>query len=386
MQFSERSEEDRRLNERVRQLLYGDEGCDRPGREDKGSSTHPLAQDFNEILDLVSLGSGSLTHHCFVTEGCTAHKNGKPIGSPCCKNRDESVEKVVASILNFLTGRAWVVASENRWTHTATTLKRIVVGYMLGGLLGKSLANLKSFWKLDGSMEAELAQVLREDAGNFDAQRKVRLGRIAKALAHEDASWQASVVQTSLQPIDALMYAAFGKKSKDVSSNFLAFLGWGSPGMAIAQASLWNMASEFHADNSAWALLVAVRGDFNAGAQRKFAREQLLQLSAGLLDHFETRWGEPPYSLTPLIDPETPEADRTRIAREFLDKPLHCLSPFLLTLRRYCPTVQRVLRDGVHVIRAWNANTKLGIDFVERLLGRVCTNVRAVMFPPPPSL
>ena len=362
---SERSDEAHRRNEQVRQILYGDVGCHRP---DKKGKVQSLVDDFDEILNLISLESGSLTHNCFVTEGCPANKNGKRVGATCCKNRDEAVEKVAAAVLNFLTGRAWVVASENRWTHTATTLKRIVVGYLLGGLLGKSLNNLQSFWGLDDNVEAELAQVLREDAGNFDAQRKVRLLRIARTLAHEDAPWQAAVVLTSLQPVEKLMYVAFGNKGKDVSSTFLDFVGWNSPGLATAQSSLWDLLSEFHADNTAWALLALGRGDFSAVAQRKFTRQQVLQLSAGLLDHFEMRWGEPPYSLIPLIERDTPEPVRKRIAREFLDKPLHCLSPFLLKLRRRCPNVQCLLRDGTHIIRAWNANTKLGIDFVERSL------------------
>ena len=42
------------------------------------------------------------------------------------------------------------------------------------------------------------------------------------------------------------------------------------------------------------------------------------------------------------------------------------MSAFLKRLRTRCPSVASLLKEGVHILRAWNSNTFLGIDFTER--------------------
>ena len=315
--YEERNEVDRQRNAQIRAILYGDGGCYRSPDTDREESPAPLLKDVDRLLELLTLSGKDLIHNCHVVDGCSAHKEGLPIGSRCCKDREESIEKVVVATLNFLTNRAWAVASESRWTHTCTTLKRIAIGCLLGGLLNKSLANLQTFWGVGEDVEAQLAALLREAAGNFDAQRKARLIRISKVLAHVDAPWQVGVTITALQPVDMLMYVAFGSKAKKQPASFLDLLGWHSPRLGNVQSAFLKMLTDFSDESPHWALVSAAGCDFRGDAQRKFARQQILQLAGGLLDHFETRWGEPPYTLLPLIEADVPLAQKRRIATMF---------------------------------------------------------------------
>ena len=113
-------------------------------------------------------------------------------------------------------------------------------------------------------------------------------------------------------------------------------------------------------------MLATLGCQFEGVAERHFARQLVLQISAGLLDHFETRWGEAPYSLLLLAEEGVPEREKRLRATAFLEKPEHCLSMFLQKLKCRFPSVSSLVRDGGAILRALNESTRLGIDFTER--------------------
>ena len=91
-----------------------------------------------------------------------------------------------------------------------------------------------------------------------------------------------------------------------------------------------------------------------------------MQLSASLFEHFDLKWCHPPYTLIPLLEEGVPLADKRRLAESFLRRPYHCCSFFLEKLRLNFPSVRSLLGEGVHVLRTWNSNLSLGIDYSER--------------------
>ena len=133
------------------------------------------------------------------------------------------------------------------------------------------------------------------------------------------------------------------------------------------QAHLCELLQDFAPQAASWIVLHVAGGDFQDGSVRRFARAQLFQLSASLLEHFELKWSQPPYSLLPLLEDAVPLGEKRRRARSFLqDRPGHCLSLFLRRLRSNFPSVASLLGGGVAVLRSWNSSVVLGIDVFER--------------------
>ena len=237
---------------------------------------------------------------------------------------------------------------------------------MLHGALPVSLDNVRAFWGVTPTVEAQLAALVDAADPNPDNHRKLRLARICKVLCHPSTSWQLSVLVTGLRVLDDFMYLVFGANVGQRPS-LLDLLGLRTPRFAEMQSRLCTFSRGFGSDPVSWTVLRLAGGDFQDGSVRKFARAHLFQLSASLFEHFELKWANPPYSLLPLLEEGVPVGEKRRRAKAFLqDCPAHCQSLFLHRLRIQCPSVAGLMNDGVHVLRSWCASQVLGIDFCER--------------------
>ena len=126
-----------------------------------------------------------------------------------------------------------------------------------------------------------------------------------------------------------------------------------------------------------WQLFHCVGGSPNEHRSILRAKESLLQLSVACLDHFELRMCNPPYSPTGLADPHLAADRRRQIATAFLRAPQHCLSLFCIRLRERYPELRSLLGEGRHLIEAWSTSTFVGIDWTERMHGRMRQDLRS---------
>ena len=323
--------------------------------EDRPESS--FRRDVRTLLDVVSFSQTHLTHPCSAP-GPGPHQK-------CCRTPEESVEKVTVAMLNVLLSRAWVVGGEGKWTHTMETLSRELVGYMLKGALPACLDNLQHFWGVSPSLEAQLAAQVDANDPNHECHRKLRLVRICKTMCQPGVSWQLAVLVTGLRVLDDFMYLVFGAHLEQRPS-LLDLLGLRTPRFAEMQAKFRELLQDF-APGVSWIVLQLAGGDFQDGSVRRFARANLFQLSASLVEHFELKWSQPPYSLLPLLEDDVPLGEKRRRARSFLqDRPAECLSLFLRRLRANFPSVPSLLGEGVAALRSWNSSVVLGIDVCER--------------------
>ena len=79
------------------------------------------------------------------------------------------------------------------------------------------------------------------------------------------------------------------------------------------QAKFRELLQDF-APGASWIVLQLAGGDFQDGSVRRFARANLFQLSASLVEHFELKWSQPPYSLLPLLEDDVPLGEKRRRA------------------------------------------------------------------------
>ena len=347
-------------------------------------SSGVFLKEIEEVFELVAADSQCLCHNCYVEPGSAAHRRGLLVGTRCCKDRDEAVDRVTAAVLNVLSAKAWPVAAENRWTHASTTLRRISLGFSLNNLFGKALCNMRSFYDAPDTLEAQLAAQLRADAGNHNVRMRLRLLRVARALGDDpDAKLKIATLVTGMEVVDEMLYNVFGNKVSG-KATLLDLLGSRTPVFAKMQSNLLSLLCDFRGEAVRWSLFAAFGGDFQQLHLRQFARCFLLQLSCSLYEHFEKKWSEPPYSLLLLLDDESPLApllEKRRRAQAFLNKPWHCCSMFLKQMRTRCATVPAVLAEGPAILRAWNESVPLGIDFVERSHAHLRLTLRSAAGP-----
>ena len=72
------------------------------------------------------MGPSLLKHHCWVAVGSRLHvEDGLTPKRPCCRTREDAIDRVVAPSLNMLVNRAWDRQAASRWTFVSKGIIRI---------------------------------------------------------------------------------------------------------------------------------------------------------------------------------------------------------------------------------------------------------------------
>jgi hypothetical protein len=158
----------------------------------------PLLQELELLIETVDMTRGEgFVYWNYVEEGCKDNLLGKPVGSPFCETTEESAAQVVVPVLNFLTAKSWVTATESRWTNIFSVLRRFVIGLAINGVLSSALTAIRQQLDIDDSIEEALAKAVLHDRENFSAKSRLRLLRITKALTLKHISPSPSPSDTS---------------------------------------------------------------------------------------------------------------------------------------------------------------------------------------------
>jgi hypothetical protein len=146
---------------------------------------------------------------------CDAHLTEEvPVGAKICASREAAIERVAAVVLNFLTGRAWLVATESRWTNVFTVLRRFVVGVAASKLLVKALEDVRLSLGNDDNLEEALLKIIKQSEQDWSSKNKLRLVRVVKVLCGPEIQWTLAVMACTLAPIELCQYAVRGHEKK----------------------------------------------------------------------------------------------------------------------------------------------------------------------------
>jgi hypothetical protein len=177
---------------------------------------------------------------------------------------------------------------------------------------------MRTFFDAPDNLEAQLAAALRKDATDHNARMRLRLLRISRTLGDDpDAKFKVATLVIGMDVVDEMLYKVFGNKVAG-KATLLDLLSWRTPVFAQVQSNLLMLLEDFRGEAAHWSLVAACGGDFKQPQLRQFARCFLMQLSSSLLEHFETKWAEPPYSLLPLLDDAVSLVEKRRRAKVFL--------------------------------------------------------------------
>ena len=328
-------------------------------------------------IDFGSFDAGRITHYCCVVEGSEEHLDGKPLGTPCCASKEESIDKVGVALVNWICHRAWGQVAASRWAKVMVSLRKVLAGFLAQRVLPECLRSVQTSWGVHEGLEAALARVVAADKDDFSSRQKLRLLRVCQRMCPADAARNLAIALICMLCVEPMLYDLLGDGDAkrratlaDVCSNSL------SP-ISKVQDRVVDRLERWGADGPPWLLLTCVGASPRDDGAALMAKAELLQMSAAIVDHFELRMSHPPYTLIRLLDPDLGKADQVRIAQGFLRAPQHCLSLFSQRLRQRCPSVKALLSRGRNVIEAWATSCFVGIDATERSHGQLRSDLRS---------
>lgn len=347
----------------------------------RGDKPSGFLQDLTLFLDTIDLytqdelaglglaeddgpGGGTLlTHWCSVAPGSREHGEGRALGTPCCSGREETLDKVMAALINFIVGRSWGTMALNRWTTVGLTMRRFVVCSLGPRLLPAALDDVRRHWGVQDTLEAGLARAVAIDREDFASQNKLRLLRLAKVLCKPTCPLATSLSMVSMLPIDEIMYDLFGHQR--TRATLWQLMDPAASSITMGQLKLLACLSTWTAEAS-WFVASVLGVGFADRRTRMMARAQILQASCGILDCFELQMEKPPFSLIVVALDSVPRQERLAIANSFFAEDPRCLSVFAQRLRRLYPNPSELLARGCQVIEAWAKGTYPCIDLSER--------------------
>ena len=130
----------------------------------------PLWQELQELALLWDLKFSDceeekIIHFCWAEpESWACTREGRTAGHPCCRNREEAIERMATPLINIVVHGPWDRSAANRWTYVGKVLRLTIVGFASARILPMALKELKFCWRVADNMHAQLAAWISKDA------------------------------------------------------------------------------------------------------------------------------------------------------------------------------------------------------------------------------
>jgi hypothetical protein len=337
-----------------------------------------VRMDLEALANAVEFGSNAsdkIIHHCCVEADSPEALAGMRIGGPCCTTEAESVEKVVAPILNWIVHNPLSSISASRWTHVVTGLRKTLAGILAQRVLPESLRSMQVHWGTHDGVIAALERAVAADEDDFKSKSKLRLLRVCKALCPERVGPTIALALQCVLAVDHIMYQVLGDGRRK-RATLKDLCGHESSSIASAQDKIVQLLDGWGANAPIWQLFHSTGGSADDDEFTFSAKSQLLQQSAALLDHLELRMCNPPYSLIKLVDAGVPDVEARQAAIGFFKVSDHCLNTFCKRLKALYPNRSALVCEGKKVIQAWAESSCVAIDGTERSHGQMRQDLR----------
>lgn len=364
--------------ESLLRALFGDASSPQHRRAPRGekrtSEFYQAAEAFVKHVDIDLGATPALVHWCWVEEGSAEESLGLQVGTPCCRSREEAVERVTFAVTNYMFGKAWDQAAVSRWLHVGKLLTRamlLCVGS--NGILPQALVDLKLSWDLPDTVEAHLQRLIKEDTSNFEAKRKLKLMKTCRVFGRANIGTDMAVMWIMGAVVDSFLYAVLGHERE--RATLLNICDPVDSPLLKSMHQLCQLLEVWSPEAEGWFLTTLVATDFDSREVRLAARRQGLHLSCGLFELFELRLSRPPYSLLRLCCPGVSADDRDAAATSFLAENIECLPLLCSRLRAQCPSKAALLENAPALLRSLGMCTMTAIDFTERSHAQVRVDI-----------
>jgi len=207
---------------------------------------------------------------------------------------------------------------------------------------------------------------------DFSSRQKLRFVRFARVLCRPDSKWKTGLMVTILNLVESLLYAVLTKRA-----TLADLCGDGDDSIEKCQRDLFNLLRGWCTEDDIWLLFRSLGGSFADGEQRRWSRRFIIEISAGMHDHFGLRIRHPPYSLLCMNRASTPMRHVDELIDDVLARPTHCLSIFCKQLVVNCPNHAAMKTKGKKIIGAFGKTCVHAIDPTERSHNHMRTNLRS---------
>ena len=235
----------------------------------------------------------------------------------------EARERAAVTWVNYVFGLSWDRCAEARWTNVTKTARRLI--FVLRPL-GTALDCVRESLGLEGddALEEALEARIREDRQDESSRRKLTLLRTGKFFSDELSQAKLAIYVVTTTIVDDLIYLLLGHEKKGIT--VLDLIDPDTSPLGNAGSCLVELLDDWRPESPGWVLLRCLGVEFADPQVMDFARQQVLGIRSGLLDYFELRLSQPPYTIAaahryPALLDSVCEATR---ARPLLCLPLSC--------------------------------------------------------------
>ena len=342
-------------------LLYKLDGSHHVVHNRRGAKPSELLADVQFLMQMDSamLERGEVVHYCWDND----------TGKPCCRSKEETVQKMVAAYLNLFTCHGCPSGSLSRWTHVGVMFTQLAAGFVCRDVFYTAV---QSTLQGVAQREAEAAHFEAGVAGagdaDFQKEHQARLTKVRAWLSLDSTRLHVGVMVLVTSITDALMYFLMGGNTRDGARSrrpaTIPRLDEPLPVGELVQqvlsimATLGRLLEQWHdLDADSWVLLHAMGVDtssLEADQHLRFVRRQCIGFSVGIFRRFVLRLRAFPYQLWVLADGTFDDATCRRAAESFLRLPDCCVGFFGKRLRLLCPTVAALLSSlGRATVASW---------------------------------
>lgn len=311
----------------------------------KGSGKSALLRDIEFMLAMDGgnmLDRGPMVHYCWQAE----------TGQPCCKDRQECIDKMTAAYLNLFVCHSCPSGSLSRWTHVGAMFALLCSAFVCRDVfVTAALASLPASDNAEDRASGLQAGAIGAGDTDYAVVHAARVQKVKAWLTRPASRMQIGVLFVLVQGLDRIMYFLMGGNTRDgarsrrpgttprheeplpcrellehvsaAMASFLLFLQqWqeaGAPTTVLLQAM--GVADSELAAESTW----------------RFARRVCLGFSSGLFRRFVLRLSAYPYRLWVIADGTFPAEVCQAEADGFYQIAPCCAGFFGRRLRRLLP-------------------------------------------------
>ena len=184
-------------------------------------------------------------------------------------------------------------------------------------------------WELSDDMLAGLAKMLKLDSDNYVARVRVKLIKISKGLNRPRLKCSLPIMTRVMVEVDRIQYDCLGFNK--VRKSLVDMLHPETSPIVIAQRADLKLLSSWvprdAEEDTEWSLVGSIGGSSAQDVEvMMISRREVLQVSAGILTHFELRLSEATYAGTSVCQKNVSARWRQRGVSTFYSTPVACLS------------------------------------------------------------
>lgn len=232
--------------------------------------------------------------------------------------QQKAVVRIVQPLLEVFVARRWETAALSRWTGVMSCLKRMAVGVMMNSVFATALGKLEDKLGVtpDALKREQDTNAARAAAGEeVDDTPAKNMSRVLRASAffrRADRAWQLGVTIVSVGIVDRLHWQVLGAHGAGSKATLTDLVDPKKTMVGEAMARVVSLLDSWSPDGE-WAVLQWFRlpGWADADA-RRFTRNTLTRLAAGLFMRTEKRFCTWPYRLQWLLSASVDDETKDR--------------------------------------------------------------------------